>query len=1194
MRILKIYNPRLKINRVILLSLIFSILAGGCKVNETKDQDSTKGDYKQLALTYLSKNQLNEAEAALQKAISAFPEDQSGFLLLSKLYLLQKNYGSAVNTAKSGLEIKPDNEDMGLILAEAYHLSGNKTSAREELQKIVQTDPKSVKALYKLSELDTSGSDKKNYFLKILNISPSNIFIRLQLAELLAGEQKTDSALYYLQSVKSIAPEFLEPYQTSFLQAVAVLQTHQSVKAIPFLKQFQDKISLAQKYVSDVNAVSIPKLYAGYFEFNTNIRNLWLENEEESDSANQDIMNQIKFNDASQSTGLSVADMSNAKYASIAVSDYDVEGNMYVYSSYQMENSAQASDLMINNSGTFVKLKVLGGLDHKSSDLCSTFGDYNNDGYTDLFIGTTTGILVYRNNGDETFSSITDLTGLSYRGEVRKILMADFDQDGDIDFYVAGNNGNKFFRNNGNETFMENSVTMGLASKSGAIEMDFGDWDSDGDLDIVTLNENGKLDVYDNKRYSEFTNIIHAAGSLNEGEGITSMVLGDYNNDGKLDILVSGNGKNKCLLYKNNEGQNFIIDNKTSGHLSGFLSDINVKDIAFLDFDNDGFRDILVAGINHNLSKPGVKLFHNNGKQEFSDVSYLLPQDPLQVYHLQIADFNYDGDDDIFLAGPTGIRLLRNDGGNLNHFVHVQLIGLSYGNSRNNRLGIGAQIEIKAGNLYQLKTVKSPLVKFGIGQRRKVDVLRIIWPNGVSETIPEPTQEAKIVEQELLKGSCPFLFTWDGEKYEFLKDMLWRSALGMPLVVKNRDTIFAHSGPSKEYLLIPGDKLKAKNGVYPLKITEELWETVFMDKIKLIAIDHPDSVNVYVDERFLPPPYPDKKIYQVTKTFLPVSAIDDRGNNLMPELQAYDFNYVSNFSLGKYQGLAKEHDLILDLGNKANNDKKLHLFLRGWVMPTDASINASFTQSEKYKISPPALQVMNKEGKWQTVIKDIGYPMGRDKVVIADISNKFLIPHDRRIRIVTNMQIYWDHIFFSSGTINSPVNSYEIKMVKAELNYHGYSATFRKEGPFGPFWLDYNTVTTGQKWRDLTGYYTRYGDVISLLEKADDQYIIANSGDEVSLEFDAKSLPAIDRGWKRDFLIYSEGWVKDGDLNTVHGQTVEPLPFHNMPSYPYGENFSSPKDKAYKEYMDTYNTRKVTTEKFKNTIRQGRFEKSKR
>lgn len=1170
--------------------LIFVFI--GCGIKNNKNTESSNQDPKQLALNYLSKNQLDEATAALQKAIQVNPNDLSSYLLLCRLYILQKDYKTAEKQAMAGLKIKPDNEELGLILAESYEKENNLQGALQELKKILSKDPKSVKAYYKLAVLDTSTASKKTYLLKVLSLDAANIVPRLQLAEILAGEQKTDSALFYLQSVKAIAPDFSEAAKQSYQKAATLLQDNQPLQAVSYLRQFNDLMKLTSEYVSGKDKVAVSPIYAGHFQFDTNIRNLLLDTGHASNNATnqKSILDQIKFPDASINTGLSSGNISDAKNAVLAVSDYDVEGNMFVYASYQVLGSPAVYDLFINNSGTFTKVKVNGEIDHKGQDTYATFADYNNDGYPDLLVGTTDGILVYNNNGDGTFTKIKDNIGLHYTGHINKILFADFDQDGDLDMYVAGTGGNKFFRNNGDGTFTENGAAMGLDNKSGSIDMDYGDWDSDGDLDIITLDGNGKIHLLNNNRHSNFTDISSLVGFHNLNYSGTALAFGDYNNDGKLDIFIAGGQDGKCLLLKNNEGKNFVIDEKASEQISKSLKGIKVYDVAFLDFDNDGHQDILVAGVNSDPSKSGIKLFHNDGAKGFSDVSDLLPQEALQAYHISIADFNYDGDEDIFLAGSTGIHLLRNDGGNLNNYVQIHLTGLSYGNSRNNRLGIGGQIELKAGDLYQLKTVKGPLTEFGVGQRRKIDAVRIIWPNGVPETVLDPTRKEKILEQELLKGSCPYLYTWDGKKYEFLMDMLWRSALGMPLAIKGTDTTFAYSGPSKGYLLIPGEKLKPKDGFYSIKITEELWEAIFFDKIQLFAVDHPDSVQVFADEKLLPPPYPGRKIYKVTHPYLPVTATDGRGNNLMPEIRAYDFNYVCNFPIGKFQGLAKEHDLILDLGNKADNDSNLHLFLRGWVLPTDASINTELTQTDKYKLSPPSLQVINKEGKWQTVIKDIRYPLGRDKMVIVNLSHRFLTAHDRRVRIVTNMQIYWDHIFFSNEKVNAPFNIYDLKMMKADLDYHGYSATYRKGGPFGPYWPDYYKVTKGQKWRDLTGYYTRYGNVLPLLQKADDEYVICNSGDEISIDFDAKNLPALPTGWTRDFLIYSEGWVKDGDLNTVYGQTVDPLPFHNMPSYPYGKNVHYPNDKAHREYMEKYNTRKVTTYDFRNAIRLGTFE----
>ncbi|HEY5326650.1 MAG TPA: CRTAC1 family protein, partial [Mucilaginibacter sp.] len=816
-------------------------------------------------------------------------------------------------------------------------------------------------------------------------------------------------------------------------------------------------------------------------------------------------------------------------------------------------------------------------------DLDAAFADYDNDGYQDLFIATTKGILLYRNHGDGTFSRVTGDIGLRNTGNATKMLFADFDQDGDLDLYVAQKGANKFFRNNGDGTFTEKANAMGLGGDpQGTIDMDFGDWDDDGDVDIVGLNENGGIQLFNNNRHSNFKDISDSVGLRNPAYTGTAVAFGDYNNDGMLDIVVAGGANGKCSLLKNTV-HGFVID-PVSKMLSNALKGITIKDVAFFDFDNDGHQDLLVAGLNADKSKSGIRLFHNDTTKGFRDVSYLLPKNSIQAQHIKIGDLDLDGDEDILLSGPTGIRMLRNDGGNMNRYIQVELLGLSYGNSKNNRLGIGAQVEAKAGNLYQRKTVSGAITDFGVGTRGKIDAVRIIWPNGVPQTIVAPSRNQKILEVEQLKGSCPFLFTWNGKNYEFIKDMLWRSALGMPLAIHGNDTSYSFSDASKEYLLIPGEKLKPKDGRYNIKITEELWEAVYFDKVGLVAVDHPDSVDVYADERFVTPPFPGKKVYQVANKHLPVSAKDEKGNNLLPKVSAYDFQYASNFSLGKYQGLARDHDLILDLGDKAYRDSLL-LFLRGWIFPTDASINTAMAQSDKYIVHPPSLQVINKKGEWETVIKNMGFPMGRDKMVIADLSGKFLTANDRRVKISTNMQIYWDQIFFSAENVKAPVKMHNLNMIAANLNYRGYSADYRKGGPFGPEWFDYYHITKGQKWRDLTGNYTRYGDVLPLLQKADDEYIIADGGDEISIDFDAGQLSDLPKGWKRDFLIYSEGWVKDGDLNTANGQTVAPLPFHKMPSYPYGKNIAYPTDKKHQEYQQIYNTRKVTTSDFKNALK---------
>ncbi len=1166
-------------------------------VSKTKDDGSTsKANPKDLALQYLSQNHLDEAEAAFQQAIKLDPNDISSYIGLTRLNILQKNYDEAEKVANDALKIKPGNVDIQLLLADVYILKGDKVNAVKLLNEIIAKNPKNATAYYALAQLDTTSVNdeaRKTYLLKVQALVPANIVPRMRLTELFAKQGKTDSSLFYLQSIKKISPAFTDAATKFYEKAAAALEANNPQAALPYLQQFHELMKISPEYSLGADDIEIPKMVAGYFNFDTNIPVAAFDSTNNPHASdNNSIKPPLTFKAISGIQGSSVQNSSNPENTVLAVADYDAQGNMFVYSSDLPQGSTNSTGyLSLNQGGTFKECVVTGGINHKGQDLDATFADYDNDGYQDLFIASTTGIYVYKNKGDGTFEKVTDDIGLNNAANVHKILFADLDQDGDLDLYAAGKDANRFFRNNGDGTFTENTAAMHLSGNTkGTLSMDFGDWDDDGDLDIAELAGDGSVHLINNNRHSDFNDISASTGLSDSKFKGTALCLGDYNNDGTLDILICGRPDGKCFLLKN-EGGHFDEDEKISEQLSNSMKGVKVYSVLFFDYDNDGHEDIIVAGIGNDGAK-GLRLFHNDGSNGFSDATSILPASVSQASRVAIADFNFDGDRDIFADGPDGVQLLRNDGGNNNNYIQVQLTGLSFGSSKNNRLGIGAQVELKSGDLYQLKTVKGPLVEFGVGARTRVDALRIIWPNGVPQTIVDPTRKQRALEQAELKGSCPFLFTWNGKEFVFLKDMLWRSALGMPVAIHGKDTTFAYSQPSKEYLLIPGDKLQPRNGRYTVKISEELWEAVFFDKAQLFAVDHPDSVDAYVDERFVAPPYPGKKIYLVSNPKLPVSATDGMGNNVLPKLEKYDFHYVSNFSLGKFQGVAKEHDLILDLGKDADTDSLL-LYMRGWIFPPDASINTELTQTNKYHLEPPSLQVMDKDGNWQTVIKDIGYPMGRDKMVIVNLSHKFLTAHDRRIRIRTNMQIYWDNIFFSTANVKAPINTYNLQMVNANLDFRGYSASYQKGGPFGPQWFNYNEVTKGQKWRDLTGNYTRYGDVLPLLQKADDQYIICDGGDEVTIDFDAAHLPALQKGWKRDFIIYSEGWVKDGDLNTAYGQTVAPLPFHDMPSYPYGKNVHYPTDKAHREYQEKYNTRKVSTDAFRNAIKSGTFANAK-
>jgi hypothetical protein len=330
-------------------------------------------------------------------------------------------------------------------------------------------------------------------------------------------------------------------------------------------------------------------------------------------------------------------------------------------------------------------------------------------------------------------------------------------------------------------------------------------------------------------------------------------------------------------------------------------------------------------------------------------------------------------------------------------------------------------------------------------------------------------------------------------------------------------------------------------------------------------------VSVHVDERLIPPGPVDLRLWNATRRHAPLSAVDERGNDVLPALREKDDVYVSDFIPSEFQGIVASHDLVMDLGPDAGAPGSA-LYLRGWIYPTDASINVALSQQARIAPVMPVLEVRDASGAWRAAT-DIGFPSGKDKTIVVDLAGKFPT-RDHHVRIRTNLQIYWDQAFVGTDAPQSPVKLTPLTLVSADLHYRGYSETYRKGGRYGPHWFDYAKVISDPIWRPITGAYTRFGDVLPLLRKPDDQYIVMAPGDETTLRFDA-NIPAPPKGWTRDFLLYSDGWIKDADLNTALGNTVGPLPFHGITSYPPAPGDTYPRDAARERYLREYNTRVI-------------------
>lgn len=1144
-----------------------------------------------LGLSYLQRNQLPEAETEFKKLTKLAPGDPFGYANLGLTYLQGGRYAEAEKQLRRARELDPASTEVGLALASLYSLTGRPSDSRAMLEGLHRETKGNAHVLYALAELEArqpgsaSASRYEDRLREVLAVAPANLAARLKLVDALARSGEADSVVRHLEDVRRIPPEPPREARVYLDSSIQLLRAGQLAQSRTTLHRFFGLMKVTAPYQASLDDVKWAVGPIPGRPVLTYAPKSFIALRGAGERATVDL---AKFTDATEEAGLASAERPTEAAASpdrtdgptaLAVGDVDGDGTDDLFVTMWSPALRRSVAHLYRVQGGFVRdVTESSSISLPQGAAHATFADYDNDGWLDLFIigGEGRGHL-FRNSGNGTFAEVTAKAGVAEVRGARKALFVDLDHDGDLDLLLVANGQRTVYRNNLDGTFTEATSSFGLAGESNARDAVFGDFDGDGRIDVFVTHEEGSDALWHNGGAQRFSDVTTKSGLASSG-GSGATAAGDYNNDGLLDLFVTSTNGGEPTLWLNKGNATFTGDRRSAAGIQMLRSTEGLA-AAFLDYNNDGWLDLVVGGtsIGSGKSSPSMFLFGNDGTGRFLDRSTLLPDGVRTsgASAIAVSDVDDDGDEDLLLIDDAGTpRLLRNDFGNSNLAVNVELKGLRNGSGKNNAFGVGARLELRAGEIYQTRVVTGRMTHFGLGPHLKADVLRIEWPNGVPQTVYLPGSDQDVVEGEMLKGSCAFAYTWDGKGFRFVTDAMWRSALGMPLGLMGSTSAFAPAGASQEYVRIPGDAFQPRDGRYVLQLTEELWETAYADEVKLLAVDHPDSVEVFVDERFVPPGPVKLRLFQIAKRHLPLSATDERGNDVLPALRESDDVYVSNFTPTKYQGVVEPHDLVLDLGEAAGRPDS-YLFLRGWIYPTDASINVALGQQSSIKVASPSLEVRNAKGEWRTAIANIGFPSGKDKTIVVDLAGMFPTA-DRHVRIRTSMQIYWDQAFVARDiTNNDSVKITTLAPVSADLHFRGFSRMYRKGGRYGPYWFAYNDVAKESPWRPIEGAFTRFGDVLPLLQNADDMYVIMGPGDEATIQFDASSASTLPPGWKRDFLLYTDGWIKDSDLNTAFGTTVNPLPFHGVKAYPYGPGEAYPNDPHHQRYLREYNTRIV-------------------
>jgi Tfp pilus assembly protein PilF len=837
--------------------------------------------------------------------------------------------------------------------------------------------------------------------------------------------------------------------------------------------------------------------------------------------------------------------------------------------------------------------------------------DYNHDDRNSLFVAEGTNGFRLLGNNKGVFAPLGEGWPAPPGGNYRQCLVGDLNNDLIEDVLVLGEPVSHAFRFATNGAAREVTAAAGLKSLSGfaagLVDLDF-----TGNLDLLAVLPEGKgLRVLRNLGNLYFKDITATSGVPAALTGLGQLVIEDWNNDDLMDVIVARAQQPPLLLLKQRGGP-LVATNLPPGLLEGTalaVGDLNndsradllvgglnhvdmllggvnrfirlpldmpvVKSLTLVDYDNDGWLDLLVAG-------QGLRMFRNLGDGNFENVTRKLGLAHVAnglVEAVAAADFDQDGDTDLVVSvAGQGLKFLRNDGGNANYQLKIRLLG-----NRSNASGLGIRLEAAAAAFRVRRTVAALPVELGLGKHAQVDSLTARWFDlayNIVDVKPNPRAALLVFEPKLPTGSCPYLYAWDGQRFRFVSDILGSAPLGLRVA----DTLFADADPHELVWLGNETMFLPHGSSFQVQITEELREVLYLDEAKLVVVDHPAGTEVHTTDKFRPgKPFPRGELWTLANRHPLRAAWSLDGSDVTELLAQNDGQVVSPMKLRipQLRGLAQPHGVVLDYG-PLPVERPLVLALTGWLRFGGGWANVAASHNPELPFPFPQLAVETAAGEWQPVQIVVGAPSGKTKSILVDLAGN-LPPGSRRLRLSTAYEIHWDRIALFERLPAPDTRITRLGPDRTDLHWRGFSefADLPWTAPLTPV---YEKVFQNPHWAITPmGWCTRYGPVDQLVAAEDNAMVLLNGGDELTLTFSADRLPSKPAGMVRDFFLYTVGWDKDADFHVELGWKVEPLPWHGMDDQRYGQQPrpALPND----SWISHYNTRWVGQHTLKRAAR---------